>query len=233
MRNQDYSIYGAVPLETIKQTLLDLEAASRLDHVRMVLLTNCTFDGVVYNPQRVMEEALAIKPDICFLWDEAWYAFAIAVPWVRQRTAMVAAERLEEKLEPRVCGRVCPLERGGGRRAEVRVGPASLAAGSGAGAGAGVLRRIRRTKSLSALRQASMIHVRDQDFNKQSREAFAEAFLVLALVKAFLKAGILGQDGALRDNNTGTPQGGNFFPRACQRGPIGAVRVRRPDTGRH
>ena len=95
---QDYSIYGTVPLETIKQTLLDLEAAGRLDQVRMVLLTNCTFNGVVYNPQRVMEEALAIKPDICFLWDEVWYALAIAVPWVRQRTAMVAAERLEEKL---------------------------------------------------------------------------------------------------------------------------------------
>ncbi len=32
-------------------------------------------------------------------------------------------------------------------------------------------------KSLSALRQASMIHVRDQDFNRNAREAFAEAFL--------------------------------------------------------
>jgi RNA-directed DNA polymerase len=31
---------------------------------------------------------------------------------------------------------------------------------------------------------------------------------VLALVKAFLKAGILGQDGALRESNTGVPQGG-------------------------
>ena len=61
------------------------------DRVRMVLLTNCTFDGVVYNPRRVMEEVLAIKPDICFLWDEAWYAFATAVPWARQRTAMVSA----------------------------------------------------------------------------------------------------------------------------------------------
>ena len=30
---------------------------------------------------------------------------------------------------------------------------------------------------------------------------------VLALVKAFLKAGILGEDGQLRDNDTGTPQG--------------------------
>ena len=32
-------------------------------------------------------------------------------------------------------------------------------------------------KSLSALRQASMIHIRDQDFNTQSRDAFGEAFL--------------------------------------------------------
>jgi RNA-directed DNA polymerase len=31
-------------------------------------------------------------------------------------------------------------------------------------------------------------------------------------VKAFLKAGILGQDGALRDNDTGTPQGGIVSP---------------------
>jgi RNA-directed DNA polymerase len=35
---------------------------------------------------------------------------------------------------------------------------------------------------------------------------------VLALVKAFLKAGILGQDGALRDNDAGTPQGSILSP---------------------
>jgi arginine decarboxylase len=32
-------------------------------------------------------------------------------------------------------------------------------------------------KSLSAFRQASMIHVRDQDFNSRARDAFGEAFL--------------------------------------------------------
>jgi RNA-directed DNA polymerase len=32
---------------------------------------------------------------------------------------------------------------------------------------------------------------------------------VMLLVKAFLKAGILGEEGALRDNDTGTPQGGS------------------------
>ena len=35
---------------------------------------------------------------------------------------------------------------------------------------------------------------------------------VLALVKAFLKAGILGEDGATRDTETGTPQGGLLSP---------------------
>jgi RNA-directed DNA polymerase len=35
---------------------------------------------------------------------------------------------------------------------------------------------------------------------------------VLALVKAFLKAGIFGQDGTLRDSNTGVPQGGILSP---------------------
>jgi len=31
---------------------------------------------------------------------------------------------------------------------------------------------------------------------------------VLALVKAFLKAGVLSEDGIFRDTDTGTPQGG-------------------------
>src|SRR5207249_339627 len=39
----EYSMYGAVPLRTIKKTLLDLKAEGRLDRARMLLLTNCTF----------------------------------------------------------------------------------------------------------------------------------------------------------------------------------------------
>src|SRR5215831_17061424 len=35
---------------------------------------------------------------------------------------------------------------------------------------------------------------------------------VLTPVKAFLKAGILGQDGTLRDSNTGVPQDGILSP---------------------
>ncbi len=62
----EYSMYGAVPLRTIKQALLNLKAEGRLDRVKMVTLTNCTFDGHVYNTRRVMEECLAIKPDLHF-----------------------------------------------------------------------------------------------------------------------------------------------------------------------
>src|SRR5260370_16739290 len=64
----------------------------------MLLLTNCTFDGIVYDVGRVMEECLAIKPDLVFLWDEAWFAFARFHPVYRPRTAMRAARTLAERL---------------------------------------------------------------------------------------------------------------------------------------
>ena len=84
-------MYGAVPLREIKRQLLTLRRAGKLDRVKMLLLTNCTFDGIVYDVGRVMEECLAIKPDLVFLWDEAWFAFARFHPVYRPRTAMRAA----------------------------------------------------------------------------------------------------------------------------------------------
>jgi arginine decarboxylase len=172
-----FAIYGSVPLQTIKKALLDLEATGQLHRVRMLLLTNCIFDGVVYNPRRVMEEVLAIKPDICFLWDEAWYAFATAVPWARQRTAMVSAEHLEQTLaSPEYAEeyRNWATSMEGIPRSEWadhRLMPDPSRA------------RVRvyathsTHKSLSAFRQASMIHIRDQDFNSLARDQFGEAFL--------------------------------------------------------
>ena len=89
----EFSMYGAVPLRRIKETLLSFRRAGTLDRVRMVLLTNCTFDGIVYDVERVMLECLAIKPDLVFLWDEAWFAFARCHPIYRQRTGMASAAR--------------------------------------------------------------------------------------------------------------------------------------------
>ncbi len=91
----EYSMYGAVPLRTIKQALLAARAEGRLDRVKLLDLTNCTFDGHIYNTRRVMEECLAIKPDLIFLWDEAWFGFARWSPFLRPRTAMGAAADIE------------------------------------------------------------------------------------------------------------------------------------------
>src|ERR1700746_3213940 len=94
-----FSMYGAVPLRTIKKALLDLKAEGKLDRARLLVLTNCTFDGHIYNVERVMEECLAIKPDLVFLWDEAWFGFARWSPFYRRRTAMGAAAILERKFK--------------------------------------------------------------------------------------------------------------------------------------
>jgi len=46
-----------------------------------------------------MEECLAIKPDLVFLWDEAWFAFARFHPVYRTRTANGRQpRRLRERL---------------------------------------------------------------------------------------------------------------------------------------
>src|SRR5947199_1429115 len=92
----EYSMYGAVPLNTIKQALLNAKADGRLERVKMLDLTNRTFDGHIYNVRRVMEECLAIKPDLIFLWDEAWFGFARFSPFLRRRTAMGAAAAIRE-----------------------------------------------------------------------------------------------------------------------------------------
>ena len=172
----EYSMYGAVPLKEIKHRLLELKAAGKLDKVRMLLLTNCTFDGLVYNVERVMEECLAIKPDLIFLWDEAWFAFARFSPTYRQRTGMEAANRLREKLrsdahQKRYEAQQQELADADDEELlEHRLVPPPNA-------------RVRvyttqsTHKTLTSLRQGSMIHVNDQDFKGEVEASFHEAYM--------------------------------------------------------
>ena len=88
----EYAIYGAVPLPSIKRALRGLEGAGRLHRVRMVLLTNCTFDGIVYNPLPLVEEVLAMGQISASCGTKL--AFAPAVPHARQRTAPLLEQRL-------------------------------------------------------------------------------------------------------------------------------------------
>ena len=172
----EYSMYGAVPLREVKRKLLQLKEAGLLSRVRMLLLTNCTFDGLVYNVERVMEECLAIKPNLVFLWDEAWFAFARFGPTYRQRTAMNAAEVLRGRFktnEHREAfeSQQTELENASEEQLlDTRLVPPPKS-------------RVRvyatqsTHKTLTSLRQGSMIHVNDQDFKGEVEQAFREAYM--------------------------------------------------------
>lgn len=175
----DYTMYGAVPLRGIKAQLLELKRAGKLDRVKMIALTNCTFDGIVYDVQRVMEECLAIKPDLVFLWDEAWFAFARFHPVTRSRTAMEAARRIRERLQDADYAETYRQH-----LARDAVSPPTDEELLGrrltpdpAKARVRVYATQSTHKTLTSLRQGSMIHVFDQDFEQKVSEPFHEAYM--------------------------------------------------------
>ncbi|MDI9238588.1 aminotransferase class I/II-fold pyridoxal phosphate-dependent enzyme [Lysobacter sp. LF1] len=172
-----YSMYGAVPLRTIKQALLDCAAGGKLDRVKVIDLTNCTFDGHMYNPRRVMEECLAIKPDLTFLWDEAWFGFARFNPLHRRRSAMGAAAALTKRYRSKAYRE--EYEAWKAKRGDRDLtDPASLDE-HGLPDPDKVRIRVYQTnsthKSMSAFRQGSMMLVWDDDFH-QVEGPFEEAF---------------------------------------------------------
>jgi Arginine/lysine/ornithine decarboxylases len=170
-------MYGSLAIRPIKEALLKLKAEGKLDKVRMLVLTNCTFDGHVANVKRTMEECLAIKPDLIFLWDEAWFGYARFSPYLRRRTAMGAAAALREQFaDPAYRERYQKFKAATGNlnpknaklldlhllpdpdKVRVRVYESNSV-----------------HKSMSCLRQGSVVVVADQDFSTVE-EAFHEAF---------------------------------------------------------
>jgi arginine decarboxylase len=178
----EFSMYGAVPLHTIKKALLDLKAEGKLDRARMLVLTNCTFDGHIYNVERVMEECLAIKPDLIFLWDEAWFGFARWTPFYRRRTAMGAAAILEKKFQD-------PAYRAAYQEQAKKLGEDLIPSDKALletrllANPDKVRLRVYQTnsthKSMSCLRQGSMVLVKDQDYHTVE-EQFHEAIFTHA-----------------------------------------------------
>jgi arginine decarboxylase len=176
-RLTDYSMYGGVPIRRIKEALLHLKASGDLDRVKMLILTNATFDGHMAHTLRTMRECLAIKPDLVFLWDEAWSASARFSPYLRQRTAMGGAHglrQMQHSLEYREryakwSEQGIALDGSDPRALETELLPDPDL----------MKVRVYQTtsihKSMSALRQASIILVADQlfgDVEEQFREAF-------------------------------------------------------------
>src|SRR6516165_7009935 len=170
-----YSMYGAVPLRTIKKALLDLKAEGKLDRARLLVLTNCTFDGHVYNVERVMEECLAIKPDLIFLWDEAWFGFARWSPFYRRRTAMGAAAILERKFKDPTYREayIKQQKKLGSNPSDNEILETRLLANPDK-ARVRVYQTNSTHKSMSSLRQGSMVLVKDPDYHTVE-EQFHEA----------------------------------------------------------
>jgi arginine decarboxylase len=172
-----YSMYGSVPIRAIKEALLKLKAEGKLDKVRMLVLTNCTFDGHMANTRRTMEECLAIKPDLIFLWDEAWFGYARFTPFLRRRTALGAAALLQEQFQDpdyrarcaEFKAQVGELDPGNAKLLDMHLLPDPDRARI----------RVYETdsvhKSMSSLRQGSIVVVKDQDFH-DVEEAFHEAY---------------------------------------------------------
>ena len=161
----------------MKKALLQLKAEGKLDRAKMVVLTNCTFDGHVANVKRTMLECLAIKPDLSSSGT--------------RRGSGSRASRRSCAGAPRWARRRPP-------RADARSGvPQALRGVQGAASASSIRRdpklldlellpdpdkvrvRVYETdsvhKSMSALRQGSIIVVADQDFHTVEA-SFKEAF---------------------------------------------------------
>jgi len=168
---EEFSMYGAVPLRVIKEKLIQLSKAGRLDKVKMLLLTNCTFDGLVYNVEKVMEQVLAIKPDMVFLWDEAWFAFASFTYTYKQRTGMYVAQKLFNKYRSTAYKKKYKEHIASLKPGEIPSMPDPDK----------VKIRVYATqsthKTLSSFRQGSMIQIWDEEYSRRVADNFQEAYM--------------------------------------------------------
>ena len=172
-----YSMYGSLAIRPIKEALLKLKAEGKLDRAKMLVLTNCTFDGHVANVERTMLECLAIKPDLVFLWDEAWFGYARFSPYLRGRTAMGGAAKLRAMMrDPAYRERYAKFK---AEHGEIDPKNPKLLDAHLLPDPDKVRIRVYESdsvhKSMSALRQGSIIVVADQDFHRVEA-AFKEAF---------------------------------------------------------
>jgi len=172
-----YSMYGSLAIRPIKEALLALKAEGKLDRAKMIVLTNCTFDGHVANTLQTMLECLAIKPDLIFLWDEAWFGFARFSPFLRRRTAMGAAAKIREMMrDPAYRERYNAFKASVG---EIDPKNKKLLDTPLLPDPDKVRVRVWETdsvhKSMSSLRQGSIVVAADQDFHK-IEPMFKEAF---------------------------------------------------------
>ena len=171
----DYDLYGGIDLAQIKAVMLDLKKHRRLDRLKQITLTNSTFDGLIYHCENFMMEILAIKPDIIFHWDEAWFAFAHFHPLYYGRTAMSAVQKIRQRMQnPEYHQFYANWSAEFNANLDEKKWQETIYPNPDL-----VKLRVYSTqsthKTLTAFRQASMIHVADVCFNSNS---FIDAFRI-------------------------------------------------------
>ena len=174
---QALSMYGGVPLRRILERLVLLRERGLLSRVRVLLLTNLTFDGITYDPYRIMRAVLAIHPGITFLWDEAWFAYGRCSPLLRRRSAMTAAQQLDSELSSPIWAAKAAAWRVANPKPDVESLLSDEVFPEKGVASVRVYATHSTHKTLTALRQGSMIHVFDSDFERRVEEPFHEAYM--------------------------------------------------------
>ena len=159
----EFDLYGAVPLALIINKMQQLAQNNLLHRLKHIILTNSTFDGLIYDVEAYMMAILAIKPDIVFHWDEAWFAHAHFNVLYHRRHAMNVAKRLNARFGSATYKELYNTATDRSHLPDPER----------------VVLRVYATqsthKSLSSFRQGSMIHVFDQAFN---HDHFFEAFYI-------------------------------------------------------
>jgi len=132
-----------------------------LHKLKQIVLTNSTFDGLTYDVEHYMMTLLAIKPDLIFHWDEAWYAHAHFNPLYRHRHAMSVAQSLRIRFQSESYRKL--YQTAEDKTALPDPNQVKL--------------RVYATqsthKTLSSFRQGSMIHIIDECFNE---DCFLDAY---------------------------------------------------------
>ncbi|MBU1437574.1 MAG: hypothetical protein KJ930_12135 [Gammaproteobacteria bacterium] len=139
--NSKFAMAGLVSTSYILEQLHKLK--SQDVPVKMISLTHPSFDGMLYDVEKLMREANKIYPGIIFFFDEAWFAYGAFYPQqdIRHRSAMLAAKRIRQEALKATDFKQFPTD-------DVRVY---------------VTHSIHKT--LSSIRQGSMLHIHDPYLN--------------------------------------------------------------------
>ena len=156
-----FDLYGAISLDLIIEKMLYLKENNLLDKLKVIILTNSTFDGLLYDVESYMLKILAMKPDLIFHWDEAWFAHAHFHPMYRKRHAMSVVQSLKKRFisDAYFLEYEAALDKSSlpdPKRVKLRVYVTQST-----------------HKTLSSFRQGAMIHIYDELFNP---DAFLDAF---------------------------------------------------------